>query len=785
MKISISHRSAFVRGLLALTVETWAGAAASAAQEVRTSGASPEKNYPLQDLVRYADPMCGTGGKAFTFPGAVAPFGMIQWSPDTEGGARKGGYSDQDSRISGFSLDHISGAGCAYGEDFQFMPVLGREHAAPGRNRTAIAAAFSHTNETARPGSYAVKLDNGISVELTTTTRSGFGRFRFPTREDATIAINAASDANGVETSSISVDPEHHAVSGAATGGFFCHTRDRKGGERTIYFYAVFDRPFATFSTWNDDVLTSGRTQAGGAAAGAFLTFDAGMEQTVLAKVAVSYVSVANAKANLEAESPLSHFGSADFDSAVQRASDDWNTWLNRIQIAGGSNDERRTFYSMLYHALLAPSIVSDVNGQYFGYDGQIHTITAGRNKYGFFSGWDVYRTECPLLAMLAPERAGDMAQSLLIDYQEGGAFPRWGTATIDSGTMVGDPAAPMIAGWYAFGARNFDTHAALQGLLRAATDPSVFAPRSKLYERDAIADYIILGYVPEHQQGGYGNVSMTLEYASADFALAQFALALGDTASHDLLQRRAHNWRNLFNPATGYLQMRQRDGSWAPGFVTNASLYDGTRAYVEGTAGQYVWMVPFDLHGLAEAMGGPDAATARLDKFFSRLNDAFESEYAFIGNEPSIGAPWAYDSFGRPWKTQALVRRVVTELFSSSTNAYPGNDDLGTMSAWYIFGALGLYPEQPGADVLVLGSPLFPEATVHLPDGDLVIRGRGAEKSAPYVQSLTVNGREWNKPWIHFEDVHRGGVLEFRLAATANEKWGSGASDAPPSLAN
>lgn len=784
MKHPCPRRSVFAPLLLALAAAGWAGAAANAAPEAPPSDPSPPKNYPLQNLVRYADPMCGTDGKAFTFPGAVAPFGMIQWSPDTEAGQRKAGYSAQDSRISGFSLTHVSGAGCSYGEDFQFMPLLGKPVVSPGKNRTALAARFSHANEVARPGYYAVKLDNGIGVELTATTHGGFGRFRFPGEGEALLAVNAASDVNGVVTSTIVVDAAQRTISGSATGGFFCHARDRSRGERTVYFYAVFDRPFTTSSTWIGDSSSLGSkgVGAGGRAVGAMVTFDAGAERTVLAKVGISYVSNANAKANLEAELPLSHFASADFDAAVRHASEDWNAWLNRIQIAGGTEDERRTFYSMLYHTLLAPSVVSDVNGQYLGYDGEVHSVAENRRHYGFFSGWDVYRTECPLLAMLAPDLASDMAQSLLVDYQQGGAFPRWGAATQDSGTMVGDPAAPMIAGFHAFGATNFDVRAALQGLLRAATDPAVASRMTKASEREALADYLSLGYVPEHAPGAAGSVSITLEYASADFALAQLAKALGDETSHDRLLRRAQNWRNHFNPTTGYLEMRRRDRTWAPGFAAGSSSYDGTKAFVEGTGGQYVWMVPFNLKGLAEAMGGPDAAAARLDQFFTELNGGFESEHAFIGNEPSLGAPWVYDFLGRPAQTQSIVRRILTELFSASPNGFPGNDDLGTLSAWYVFGALGIYPALPGADVLVLGSPLFPEATVHLAGGDLVIRGHGAEKSAPYVQRLTVNGRDWNKPWLRFGDVRDGGTLEFRLAATANERWGSAASDAPPS---
>ena len=283
------------------------------------------------------------------------------------------------------------------------------------------------------------------------------------------------------------------------------------------------------------------------------------------------------------------------------------------------------------------------------GYDGQVHTTANHRVQYGVFSGWDIYRSECQLLAMVAPKEASDMAQSLLVDYQQGGAFPRWGVMTEDSGVMMGDPAAAMIADFYAFGATNFEAQAALRGLVRAATDPSVFSPRTKTHERDALNDYLKLGYVPNHQEGGYGNVSMTLEYCSADFALAQFAKVLGDESDATMLLQHAQNWTNLFNSKTGYIQMRRRDGSWALGFADNVWRYDGDQAYVEGTAAQYVWMVPFNYTGLAAMMGGRQAAIKRLDVFFTKLNGGFRSRYAFLGNEPCLETPWIFDFLGQP----------------------------------------------------------------------------------------------------------------------------------------
>lgn len=707
---------------------------------------------------------------------------MVQWSPDTGKRGKLSGYDDRDSTIDGFSLDHLSGGGSYYGGNFDFMPLLANGLSAAPANRYAFNTPFAHTNETARPGYYSVLLNNGIHIELTATAHSGFGRFTYPATAPETLVINAGSNINGTSHAGIRIDPAARSVSGSATGGHFLGHPN----SCTVYFYAVFNRPFAAYGVWQDRRLARGHAIASGKTAGGYVVFKSSRGPAVLVKVGFSYVSEANARANVEAENPGTNFSPKNFDSTVRAAGAIWNRWLNRIQITGGTMADRKTFYSMFYHALLAPTICSDASGEYLGYDGKVHTLARGHAQYGYFSGWDVYRSECQFLAMIAPEHASDMAQSLLRDYQQGGAFPRWGLAVEDSGVMNGDPSAPMIADFYAFGARDFDARTALAGLVNAATNPAVMAPRTHIYERDALADYLALGYVPEHQHGiwhGYGSVAMTLEYNSADFAVSELAAELGDNADRAMLLKHAQDWRHLFNPKTRYFQMRRRDGAWAPGFTNNALKYDGNQAYQEGTAAQYVWMVPFDYRGLIAALGGPEAATARLDTFFTKLNAGPDSTiYAYMGNEPCLETPWIYCFLGQPAKTQQVVRRILKELYSSAPDGYPGNDDLGAMSSWYLWAALGMYPELPGSDVLVLGSPLFPKAVLHLRYGDVIIKGDHAGDDAPYVQNLTVNGRPWNKPWIRFSDISHGGTLSYELGQTPNPVWGSKPGDAPPS---
>ena len=748
-------------------------------------------NGRSQDVVQYAVTTCGTSGKGFTYPGAASPFGMMQWSPDTGPGIRKGGYAYEDSIIYGFSVDHMNGAGCTYAENFQMTPMVSMPVINPPVSRTDFPSYFTHKDEITKPSYYAMTYNNNIRVELTTRARSGFGKFIFPSGSEASMIINAGSNVRGPMDSYIKINPENKSISGIAKGGHFCNGPD----VTTTYFYAVFSSGFSSYGTWSDDSLSKGAVEGKGMTAGAYITFSTKGEtvsgggkngenknggNTVLIRAAISYVSVENAKLNLETEFPDSSFSEKGFDYAVTADVNDWNTWLSKIQVSGGTEDQIKTFYSMLYHTLLGPTICSDVNGQYRGYDGDVHTTENGRVHYANFSGWDIYRTEAQFLGMIAPKEASDMAQSLVLDYKQGGIFPKWGVPNQESGIMVGDPAAAIIADFYAFGARDFDTKTALEGLIKAATDPSMKSYFVNIYERNNLADYIKYGYIPEGDKPG--GVSITLEYASADFALSQYAFALGDSVNGNKLLQRAQCWQNLYNPATGYLQLRKKDGSWSTGFMDKSDRTYNHRAYVEGTAGQYVWAVPFDLRGLADKMGGNEIAAKRLDNFFTEINGGFSSEYAYMGNEPSIEAPWIYDFLGKPYKAQYIVRKVENEIFSYLPGGLPGNDDLGTTSAWYIFSVLGMYPELPGSDVLVLGSPMFKKAVVHLTNGDLTIIGNGASENSPYIKSLTMNGKTRIKPWIRFSDISKGGELIYDLSSTPDISWGSKPEDAPPS---
>lgn len=757
--------------------------------------ASVSSSKAKVDLVQYVNPFVGTGhtkgpdylggnASGFTFPGATMPFGMVQWSPDTENGYTKderGSYVYGDNAIRGFSLTHLSGPGCFVFADVPLMPITGQVNASPAAEPNAYLAKFSHANEKASPGYYEVALESGIKVNLTVTKRSGFGVFTYPSAAAATMLINVGRNASGVTDAQIRIEGDRQ-LSGSVTSGQFCGARNKY----TIYFAAEFDRPFTSYGTWLDANVTPGLRSGKGAKTGGYVTFDTTANQAVRVKVGVSYVSVQNAWLNLRTENPR-----WDFAAVRERASAYWNQKLRQIEVSGGTLAEKQTFYTALYHALLHPNVFNDVNGEYIGFDDRVH-IAKDHTQYANFSGWDIYRSEIPLLALVLPEETSDMMQSLVVDAQQGGGLPIWAVANDESGAMYGDPAVPIIASAYALGARKFDTKAALKAMIRGATDPEA---KSKSYpQRKGLREYLQYGYIPMDAKDLWGSPSIALEYMIADFSLAQFAKAHGDTATYQEMMRRAQLWTRLFDPQNKYIRARYSDGSWLPGFDFKAQVYDkklpwkpsSHKSYVEGNAVQYTWMIPYNMRALFDRIGGNEEVIKRLDSFFTELNAGPDRPYFFIGNEPVFAVPWAYNIAGQPWKTQAIVRRIMTELFTPDAGGLPGNDDLGATSAWYVFAAIGLYPAIPAVGGFAINSPFFPNITLRMGSGkQLKIIGVGASAAAPYVQELRLNGRPYNSTWLPFETVAKGATLQFKLGSVPNMKWGSDPSAAPPSFAD
>ena len=712
---------------------------------------------------RYVRPFIGTAGYGYTFPGATVPFGMVQWSPDTRHPS-PAGYIYADTSLRGFSLTHLSGAGCATYQDLPFLPAIAPLAHFFGPIRTAR---FSHAGEDASPGYYHARLSSGIDVSLTATTRTGLARFAYPPSAAAALLLDGGGSANGARMASLQAVGLTE-IRGWVTSGDFCH---HNRFPYTVYVDVVFNRPIRRIAAWDGLTLRPGARSASGPHAALALGFDTRRDPVVLAKVGLSYVDVAGAWRNLRVEDPA-----WDLAGVRRSATRRWNDLLGRIMVSGGTPGQTALFYTALYHAMLNPSTFSDVDGAYRGIDGLAH-YARDYTQFSNISGWDLYRGKMQLLALLAPRETSSIVHSLLSDARQGGRLPRWVLANQSLNEMVGDPADPIIADAYAFGARHFDATAVLRAMVAGATNPDP-DPAGRV-ERPGLRDYMALGYVPEDEPGVPGPVSVTLEYALADFAVAQLAQALHETTTAATFLRRAGSWRVLYNPATGYLEPRWPDGTFRPIFAPTSPYL-----YTEGNAAQYTWFVPHDLRGLIAAMGGDEIARQRLDTFFTRLNAGPSAPYAWMGNEPSLLTPWAYTWAGAPWRTQAVVRRVMTELYNPGPGGLPGNDDLGTMSAWYVWAALGLYPAVPGTGILVLHGPLFPLARVSVPhERAFTIEGQGAGATRPYVRSVTLDGRPQTRAWLTIGALHPGATLRFALGATPNMGWGAANADRPPSF--
>jgi predicted alpha-1,2-mannosidase len=781
-----------------------------------TDAATPASPTFVSDPTALVDPFVGTGsggavvGPVDMFPGAAAPFGMLDWSPDTPSRPSSGGYNYADSSTIGLSVTHASGAGCGIEGDLPILPTVG----AIGTNPTATTEPFSHTDETAHPGSYSTKLGTGssaIGVNVATTTRTGIGQFSYPASAEANMLFKVGDSQAFVSDANVSIVGDDE-VSGAITEGKFCDMPNSS----TVYFVARFDRPFTSYGTWNGTTvnansraMTSRNTSKAKAKAksstapaarlntgttgpdsGAYVGFDTTSDATVNMQVSVSYVSTANAQANLTAEE---HGFNEAAVAAQTRAR--WRKLLGEIQVGGGTHDQQVQFYTALYHALLDPSTFSDANGQYLGMDGKVHQTARGQAQYSEFSGWDIYRSEIPLLAAVAPKETSAMAQSLVNDAEQGGWLPKWPVADSYTGMMGGDSADAIIAEAYAFGARDFDTTAALAAMVKGATQVQDGSDLGQGYyeERPGLDSDLANGYVVNDSVNSGSAVpdgtSLTLEYATDDYAIAAFAQNLGQANTYRTFLGRSQNWTNVYNVDSGFLQPRDANGNFPAGNpVTDGLSSFGQSGFQEGNAAQYAWMVPQDLHGLVTAMGGDAAATARLDTFFQQDNVGPNDPYYWAGNEVDLLAPWVYDYSGAPYKTQAEVHKLLDNVYADTPDGEPGNDDLGAMSSWYVWGALGMYPETPGAGVLALGAPLFPMVRLNLPNHQLSLNAPNASDQG-YINQLAVNGRTVNQDWLPAGDLvggsHSGSTrVDYAITTTPNTTWAASNADEPPSYA-
>ncbi len=721
------------------------------------------------DPVASVDPFLGTTGHGNTFPGADVPFGMVQWSPDTTSRPPGGGYDYGDSAITGFSLTHLSGPGCAAFGDFPVLPVSG-----PLADPARAAQPFSHAGESASPGYYAVDVGaQPIHVELTVTTRSGIGRFTFPAGSPADLIVKAADSQPGDSDAHFEVDSATE-VSGWSRSGHFCGGPD----EHVVYFDARVDVPSSSHGTFDARGMTENADVANGTAAGGWLTFAPTRSAlTITVKAGISFTSAAEARANLAAEEPR-----WDFDAVRRAAAARWATALGRIRIDGGTVSEQHVFYSALYHALLHPNVFSDADGSFAGFDGHVHRVDRGHVEYANFSGWDIYRTQFPLLALVYPQEASDMVRSLLDDARLGGWLPKWSLANTYADAMNGDSSDALIAEAFAFGARDFDARAALTTMVRGA-EPARGPPGQGWYvERPNLDEYLADGYVTNAHTNSVSplpnSASETLEYALDDFCIVRLALALGDARTATEFGRRSRSWEHLFDASTGVVEPRDAEGA----FLETPLTASGQSGFQEGNAFQYTWLVPHDERALFDAMGGDTRVVARLDDFFRTLDGGPGTPYAWLGNEPSMLQPWLFLSARAPANTQVVVRTIESAFFHDAPAAFDGNDDLGTMSAWYVWSAMGLYPQTPGVPILDIGSPLFAHVSVRSEDGRSIdVDAPAASTLTPFVHAVLRDGRPTTKTWF-LMPLRESERLHFDLARSRDETWGTGAGDAPPS---
>lgn len=716
-------------------------------------------------------PLVGTDAHGHTFPGAVVPFGFVQLSPDTRttGWDACGGYYYTDTTIEGFSHTHISGTGCTAMGDVLVMPIVG-ELNQPGYYQPLDAARFksrfSHDEELAEPGYYRVKLDTyDILAELTATAHCGMHRYTFPASSQSHILIDLVHGIGGHP-----IDAEMKIEKKNLITGYRRVDGWAKG--RLIYFAIETSRPFKAFGLEVDGMpLPPGRSDARGRDIRGHLDFRTRQGEQIILRVGLSPTSIEEAKKNLAAEIP-----NWDFNAVCAQARKLWNNNLSRIEIEASNPDIRQTFYSCLYHTMIAPQLYNNLDRSYLGVDGQIHS--GNFQDYSTFSLWDIYRAEMPLLTLTEPDRMNDFVNSMLAFYQESPehALPVWPLANYETGCMIAYHSMPVIYGAYAKGFRGFDAHLALRAMIETAMNG-----------RNRQDEYQKYGFIP-WVKGQEAATSRTIELSYDDWCVAQMAKALGDASAADLFTKRSQYYKNVWDPTTRFFRSKQADGTYHEPFDPRQMVQgknDATGYYTEANAWEYAFAALQDVPGMIQLYGGDKPFIARLDEFFDQDSympdwrvDAtgLIGQYAH-GNEPDEATPYLYALAGAPFKTQWLVREIQLTQYDNTEEGLDGNDDCGQISAWYVWSAMGLYPVNPASGIYVIGSPIVQKAVIHLDPryykgGTFTIIANHCSKQYCYIQSAELNGHPLTHPWITQDDVAKGGTLEMEMGILPNKKW-------------
>jgi predicted alpha-1,2-mannosidase len=717
------------------------------------------------DPARHVDPLIGTGGHGHTFPAATVPFGMMQLGPDTRltGWDGCSAYHYSDDVVYGFSHTHLSGTGCSDYGDILVTATTGEPVLSAGEGddtSNGYRSRFSHESEIAEPGYYAVRLDDyGIEAEMAVTARAGLHRYTFPEGERANIIVDLLHRDKVID-SAIRIVGDRR-IEG--------HRRSSAWAmDQHVYFFAEFSVPFVSHGVTLDGRALPGALSASGEDVKASLTFDASEGNVVKMKIGISAVDIEGARGNLEKEIP--HW---DFERTRSEARGLWNRSLGRIQLEGGTEAQKRTFYTALYHSMIAPNLYVDVDGRYRGRDLEVHTAE-GFDYYTVFSLWDTYRAAHPLFTILERRRTVDFIETMLTQYDQGGMLPVWELSANETGTMIGYHSIPVIVDAWIKGIRRFDPARALEAMKHSADQDHLGL---KYYKEH--------GFIPADKEGA--SVSRTLEYAYDDWCIAEFARAIGERKDHDRFIRRAQGYRHIFDPSTGFMRPRMNGGWLSPFDPSEVNFH-----YTEANAWQYTFYVPQDVEGLIEMMGGAEAFSAKLDELFTTSSETsgldqpdvsgLIGQYAH-GNEPSHHMAYLYNYAGKPWKTQERVRDIMETMYSDTPDGLCGNEDCGQMSAWYIFSALGFYPVTPGSDLYMIGSPLFEKASIRLENGKtFTVIASGLSAGNLHIQGATLRGKGHSKSWIRHSDIMKGGELVLEMGPVRDSPWGTGGEDLPPS---
>jgi len=724
-----------------------------------------------QPLTNFADPFIGTATVGHTYPAATLPFGMVQVGPDTgvKGWEYCSGYHSPDNSIIGFSHTPVWGTGAADMGDILLMPMVGEPKFEPGTKEnpgSGYRSRFTLSSEKAQPGYYAVKLDDpNILAEMTATLRVGLHRYTFPKSSQAGMIIDLD---HGMEDmtieSSINVADNQTLTGYRHSSGFI--------KDQHIYFCARFSKPFEKITSYIDGEKGEEKNLSGKICK-IFLHFKTTKDEKVQVKVGLSTASEAGAMKNLDAEVP-----GWDFEKVATAAKKIWNEYLSKIEVQTITDDQKNIFYTALYHCLLSPNLVTDVNGSYRGWDGEVHTSTTG-DLYTNFSLWDTYRASHPLYALFYPDKNVRFINSMLERYNQIGQLPINEYGSNETYCMIGYHSVPVISEAIMQDQKGFSYELAYEAMKKSAMDDSRGIGYLKKYS-----------YIPSELESN--SVSKVLEYAYDDWCLAQVSRKLWKMDDNAYFTKRAKYFQNQFDSSTGFMRGKKAVGTWVSPFDPKAVSILNRGDFTEGNSWQYSFYVPQDVNTLIDLMGGDEKFCTKLDTLF-HTTPTIDNERAWDvtgligqyaqGNEPSHHVAYLYDFAGQPWKTQQIVNQIKTTLYKSSRDGLCGNDDCGQMSAWYVFGTLGFYPVTPVMDYYVIGSPSVVSAKLHLPNGkEFVIKAANVSDKNFYIQSANLNGQVFTKSFIKYKDLQKGGSLEFNMGDAPQKKWATKLNERPVS---